>query len=243
MIGGLISQLIGQGPVQFGTFSSGAGQMVLDVPKDKGIVIFHMRLHAFADLGAGERFTDPAAVLTKAWHQLRVIGTKGINTFHARHKLVNISDGTDVYTLPNGYTDIDCWLNHNTNVIFELSHVPAVRTIATGTLPGNIKQPLNAQPPGGYGRTGMNNPTASIATVSRVFEAGVYEIRMFGGAQAPTPAEASSTDIYQWPINASTALNAPQPGIAMGQLTYPLLEVKYILVNKQSDSTFLPPTQ
>lgn len=241
-----LQKLIAKGDAQFGTFCSGAGVMLLEVPDKKGIIITHMRLHAFADMPNNVEFTNVQTVVARTWHQLRVIGQKGTNTFHTRHKLVQVQETvegvTTTYVLPEGWTDWDVFLNHEGNVVFELSHYPGFSSFTAANMPVAVKIPLLPQPPSGYGIQGQTDPSPSIPTVATMRRAGVFEVKMFG--RATTAAETSnSTTIMQWPITSLSNLATPQFSLTFGQKTIPLLEVQYILYNKNPNETYPPPTQ
>ncbi len=235
----LLQKLIGLNEAQVGYWSSGAGLMLLEVPNGKAVVITRIMIHAFADLPADTDFTDTETVAQYTWHQLRVIGDKGISAFHARHDLRQVpaaDQGTAI--IPVGITTIDTFINQADNILFELTHFSpgTSMNISVGLLPTTVKFPTNVPvPPAGYGRQQV---AGSINTVSSL-RAGVndYEIKMFGSSQVGALTRNSNTSL-QWPVNANTALNAPQFAIEYGYLTQPIIQVEYVIVNKNTSAKF-----
>lgn len=226
------AELIAKGKAQVARFVGGLGAVSrIQAADGYGLIITKIRLHAFADLPAGQNFTSTADVAATTWHQLTVFTRNGQQQFQTRHELMFESNLR--LLLPVGWTDWDVWINAQDFAFFSLSHVPpkAGWAITVGQVPGNQILP---NPPANYGKD-----PAGINTIIHVrwTAAGQFQARPLGVVTPPTLTVPYLQN--QWQIeNGVTSLNPGQPGIVFGERTFPILEVDYLIIKGTPDETY-----
>jgi hypothetical protein len=231
-----ISQLIAKGNANPAHFIGNGGLTRLFIPDKKGVIIYRITVSAFADLAPGVLFsTSPILVGNFSWHQLRVRHSKGAQFFNMRHELSSVFTPTLIpFTIPVGKHVFDTWIQcQQPDVLFELTHAPQVTAwIATiDNLPATVN---NDAPPAGYGNAGK---PGSFTAVNHLRYTALSEYKAFGNVNLPFPGTNISRDTFTWDTNALSILNNPQPTIPFGHLTFPVIQVDYLEVNKNPDGT------
>jgi len=231
-----LSELLASGQAQYGEYVGTGGLMVIPIPKGKGMVITQIKLKAFADIPAPSDFREGSNWDSRfAWHQLRVIGKKGTAMYKARHDLRNVTRLGSSYLLPIGEHNWDCFLNHEENVVLELTHAPLVSSYTTilDRLPS--KNIYNPNPPSGYGHA----PTGLVSTQYLRHIPEGFEVRPYNTYSPPLAGVPISFTQSEWSIKSTTQLNAPQPTIVFGEYTIPEVRIQFIWYNKQINATFV----
>lgn len=236
----VINKLIAENKGDYGKTVLSGALTILPIPDNKGAVITEIRVKAFTDLPNGRNFDSLSDVIANSWHQLRVISSKGISVFSIRHKLISGKNavGRDIY-LPSGETIYHPFINCEKNVFFELSSFSKLAGSLTQTsaqVP-NTSTPVYNPPPRGYGKVSQVGAVAVNETL-RVNAGNIWEERAFNKFTPENVANNVSFTKFQWPINGDTQLNPPQPTIEFGCLTIPIIEVEYMLCNKDQNAFF-----
>jgi hypothetical protein len=233
-----INGLLAKGQASAGVFNLMSGLAVLKVPDGKAAIIIGYKFHAFADLPEGLDFANAIDVRQYSWHQMRFIGSKGINTMHFRSDVIelNTNSGTRYYA-PTGITQSECFFTSDTDIIIEISgNGRRVNNwvITPNQLPNEVP-PLYREPPFGYGKKGP----ASIDQIEYLRELGPspWDYRPFN-SYTPPGAVAQSFTSFQWPLNSNYALNPPQFNLPFGSLSCPLVEINFVVVNKDVTNKF-----
>lgn len=232
----IAAKLIAKGKAQPGHYVGGLGGVSrIAAPANGGLIITRIEMSAFADIAAPSTFLDAEDVMRKSWHQLTVWTQKGQQNFQMRHNLVNIVDDAtgDIYTLPQGKHVFDCWINAQDYALFQITRVPHIPAAAfvLGQVPGRVDIP---PVPNGYGHepTGIGNNVLRFEWVN----AGIVEAKPLGNVL--TPNLPISYNQNQWPIALQTSLNPPQLTIPFSELTIPVLNIDYLIVQGNPDETF-----
>lgn len=230
-----INGLLASGKASAGVYNAASGLSVINVPEGKAIIIIGYKWYNFADLPANTTFANANQVNLHMFHQMRFIGSKGANTYLFKGDAEPITISQTQYYVPYGYVQADCFFVSETPIIIEISHGSQSRNwvVSQNQLPNEV--PVNYQPPpAGYGKKGP----AALNQVSKITEAGVFEVNPFNVYEPANPVPVSFNS-FQWPINSNYALHPPQWSLnPFGNKTAPQVEVNFVVVNKEASAAF-----
>lgn len=220
------------------TFTGTGGVFIIDNDDKTAIIITHIKVHAFADLPVGMTFDATQVALNNQNfnHMLQVNGQKNADSFMIRHKVKNIQDpATGVsYVVPDGDTDFDVFLKHTGPVVFQLVHAPLATAWSQVYNQVNPKYPV-PPPLYGYGTA----PTGFSVLSNFTIPIRSFGVKPPGKLAADNPPGLANNGVsMRYPFLAQTVLNQPSLAIDFAQYTIPLVDITYVQVNKQVDSTF-----
>jgi hypothetical protein len=223
-----IARLIASGKAISGKYTGTGGVTILDAPPGKGLIVYRIEVEPFSDIPVGNLFTQAAPVAFFSWHQLNVWNQQGQQVWQFRDTLNTVLVGAVNVALPSGNChQFDCWINGANYVTFQLTHAPQpfpAWGFALGAVPGGNRE----MPPVPFGYGNEPAPPSLFTPVRVLFPGGASESRPLG--QITVPAFSQSFLGLQWPIDAATQLNPPQPGIPFGQYTMPIINIYYLIV-------------
>ena len=222
MLTAQLEKMILEGRASYNTFIAGGSQKhILNVYKDRFIIITDLTYHASANLDKTRGATREAinTFLADALNtQVKIFSTKSQNAYIFRNNVEIIPNGNlgEFWVLPFGSVKLDTYLIHESDVSFTFSYAGERRSVTNGTTKA---QSIAFPPPFDYGKDGQ----PGALPVELVTGDPLNQLNSANGGQLEVT-ELNKTNLeLAFPINGTTALKH-----FTKSESYPILQIGYV---------------
>jgi len=206
---------IQKGKAEFKTFSfGGSGVGTIPVPTNHFIIITDFDYFYFSDVETESDFAR------RSVFQLSFRSQKSNNHFIIRNGITPVGEGVIITFFPYHK---DCYLTHEGNVQIDIVNVPTTTGWAITTLPLPAKS-NEAPQPVGYGIGGQ-------PAVRRIDFSGTENYLPLTKLRDDIASGNFYREQFKVDVNAANKLNPPFTGSHLGNFSYPIVNVSYVLFN------------